>query len=308
MTRQKERYNFVFPRVALQTLHDFGHNPAKHTLPPPLSLFYLLQTMLASNIQPLMTHVLEFASRIPIEHFWPKDTTSDGNSGTNDTGAWPKTYGEAFIYLLKDQGLLALGIHRPPPHRHPKKAADNPPGCTSSTTSSGKRAHYPGGSRYISITCPDGDFDLHEGDCFFVLRRPREPTAAVANPATATGKTLAFDIPIRGVSSPRSSRETRDEVWTGDWLETATSESESPLSPTRSDEYAPSHAFGGNDVPAADQEEGAGANTDQGEVDGEVIPWVQEMPQKAEETDGFANGRVVRSDLSPVRSSPRPCE
>ncbi|CAN0083784.1 unnamed protein product, partial [Ectocarpus sp. 13 AM-2016] len=111
----------------------------------------LLQTMLAPDIQSLMSDVMHLVSRVPIEVLWPEHSPNargtvvgDNNDsrGDGDTRSRirPVTYGEAFRLLLEDRDLLALGLHRPPTHgRGPRKRGGR------------ERWHCPGRSRYVAI-------------------------------------------------------------------------------------------------------------------------------------------------------------
>ncbi|CAM9399544.1 unnamed protein product [Ectocarpus sp. 6 AP-2014] len=132
----------------------------------------LLQTMLAPDIQSLMSDVMHLVSRVPIEVLWPEHSPNargtavgenNDNRGDGDirrSRIRPVTYGEAFRLLLEDRDLLALGLHRPPTHgRGPRKMGGR------------ERWRCPGGSRYVAINSPSASFALRDGDCFFVLRR-----------------------------------------------------------------------------------------------------------------------------------------
>lgn len=158
--------------------------------------------MLASDIQSVMSDVLDLACRVPIETLWPADAKC-GERGVAGRSR-PDTYGEAYKTLLQDRDLLALGIHRPPTCR--RRPSDNEPrdgrsavnlwppvgrgsadavaamkssaGGAGGTADCGdaagvnERHRCPGGSRYVAINCPSADFVLRDGDCLFVLRRP----------------------------------------------------------------------------------------------------------------------------------------
>ncbi|CAM9278886.1 unnamed protein product [Ectocarpus fasciculatus] len=138
----------------------------------------LLQTMLAPDIQSLMSDVMHLVSRVPIEVLWPDhspnaratmvgDIDNGGGDDSRKSRLRPVTYGEAFRLLLEDRDLLALGVHRPPTHgRGPRK------------TGGRERWRCPGGSRYVAINSPSASFALRDGDCFFVLRRRSRPVSA----------------------------------------------------------------------------------------------------------------------------------
>ena len=132
---------------------------------PACPRFSRPQTMLASDIQSLMNDVLNLASRVAVEALWPKNTRGRGSKRPR-----PATYGEAYQSLLRERDLLALGIHRPPARRHR--------GSSSAGAAGVAAARCPGGSRYLSITCPIPSFPLQDGDFLFVLRPPSDVSAA----------------------------------------------------------------------------------------------------------------------------------
>ena len=138
--------------------------PACHPIPHALDS-HAPQTMLASDIQSLMNDVLNLASRVAVEALWPKNTRGGGSKRPR-----PATYGEAYQSLLRERDLLALGIHRPPARRNR--------GSSSAGAAGVAAARCPGGSRYLSITCPIPSFLLQDGDFLFVLRPPSDVSAA----------------------------------------------------------------------------------------------------------------------------------
>ncbi|CAM9977379.1 unnamed protein product [Ectocarpus sp. 12 AP-2014] len=159
----------------------------------------LLQTMLAPDIQSLMSDVMHLVSRVPIEVLWPEHSPNargtvvgDNNDSRGDgdirrSRIRPVTYGEAFRLLLEDRDLLALGLHRPPTHgRGPRK------------TGGRERWRCPGGSRYVAINSPSASFALRDGDCFFVLRRRSRPVSAFNSEPAIDPQDTGTCVPFGG--------------------------------------------------------------------------------------------------------------
>ena len=147
----------------------------------PSAVCCLRQSMLASDVQSLMSDVLNLVSRVPIEALWPQHQPSKAlaTAAGRTRRARPKTYGEAYRSLLEDRDLLALGIHRPPtggrgngPLSAATGGSDDDDDDDDDDAARNRRC--PGGSRYVAITCPSASFPVQDGDCFFVLRRPNE--------------------------------------------------------------------------------------------------------------------------------------
>eukprot|EP00903_Cladosiphon_okamuranus_P015886 g14672.t1 len=142
----------------------------------------LLQSMLASDVQSLMSDVLNLVSRVPIEAFWPQQIRSKApaTSAGRRHRVRPRTYGEAYRSLLEDHDLLALGIHRPPIGSR----GDGPLSAAAAAASGDDDAacyrRCPGGSRYVAINCPSASFPVQDGDYFFVLRRPKQDDRVIA--------------------------------------------------------------------------------------------------------------------------------
>lgn len=116
-----------------------------------------------------MNDVLNLAFRVPVEILWPSSTPDSSSSSSNQRSR-PETYGEAYELLLRERDLLALGIHRPPMRIG---------GRNSRRAGAEAFSRCPGGSRYLSITCPSSSFPLRDGDCLFVLRPPSDASATV---------------------------------------------------------------------------------------------------------------------------------
>lgn len=164
--------------------------------------------MLASDVQSLMSDVLNLVSRVPIEALWPQHHTSKVSvpAAGQRYRARPRTYGEAYRSLLEDHDLLALGIHRPPTGSQ----GDGPLSAATASSDVDDAPGYrrcPGGSRYVAINCPSASFPVRDGDCFFVLRRPNEEENSAAEPpvapASAKDETLS-GIAVASSAAPAS--------------------------------------------------------------------------------------------------------
>lgn len=168
--------------------------------------FPLRQTMLASDVQSLMSDVLSLVSRVPIEALWPQHHLSKAPAmaAGRRHQARPRTYGEAYRSLLEDRDLLALGIHRPPTGSR----GNGPQSAAAAASSDDNDAAFyrrcPGGSRYVAINCPSASFPVQDGDCFFVLRRPNEEDGVTAPPvvtASAKDETLRRSTPASSAAA-----------------------------------------------------------------------------------------------------------
>lgn len=153
--------------------------------------------MLSSDIQSLMNDVLNLAFRIPVEILWPSSTR---DSSVSNQRSRPETYGEAYELLLHGRNLLALGIHRPPMRIG---------GSNSRRAGAEAFSRCPGGSRYLSITCPSSSFPLRDGDCLFVLRPPSD-ASATDDPDAAEAETRGLSPKQRVQQLPDGYRFSRD--------------------------------------------------------------------------------------------------
>ena len=156
-----------------------------HPATSPERTFSPWQSMLASDVQSLMSDVLNLVSRVPIEALWPPHRPSKDSATESERKhrARPTTYGEAYRLLLEDRDLLALGLHRPPIGSQGEGPLLSTAKASSDDSDAASYRRCPGGSRYVAINCPSASFAVRDGDCFFVLRRPSEKDGVTAPPA-----------------------------------------------------------------------------------------------------------------------------